>query len=619
MQHLWLIPALPLAGFLINGLLGKRLPNLVVSIIACASVLASFGWVLKTLAALGPLEAAYVESYFPWIQSGTFQVGFDLSVDRLTAVMLLVVTGIGSLIHIYAVGYMAHEGGYYRFFAYLNLFMFFMLILVLGANFLLMFVGWEGVGLCSYLLIGFYILKKSAGDAAKKAFIVNRIGDFGFTLAMFLIVVNFGTLDFQRVFDAVRPMPIEQSAGLLTAVALLLFVGAAGKSAQVPLYVWLPDAMEGPTPVSALIHAATMITAGVYMVARAAVIYQRAPVAMDVVALIGLLTAVMAATIGITQNDIKRVFAYSTVSQLGYMFLACGVGAFSAGIYHVVTHAFFKALLFLGAGSVIHALEGEQDLTRMGGLWKKIPITFGVLACAWVAIAGIPPFAGFYSKDEILLAAHHHAPWMYWVGVITAAITSFYVSRAMFLCFFGSYRGHHDHPHESPFVMWGPLAVLALLSLIGGWYFKVPHYLETLLPMQNVGHDTTLVMISVGAGFAGLGLAALMYVVKPELPGRLAGALGGLYRLVYNKYLVDELYNAVLVRPLVGGSRSLLWRVMDAGLVDGAVNGVGTAARSVGGVLRLLQSGNIRSYAAWVTLGCVAVLVALGLAAGGVR
>jgi NADH-quinone oxidoreductase subunit L len=328
---------------------------------------------------------------------------------------------------------------------------------------------------------------------------------------------------------------------------------------------------------------------------------------------------VLAATIGITQNDIKRVFAYSTVSQLGYMFIACGVGAFSAGIYHVVTHAFFKALLFLGAGSVIHALEGEQDLTKMGGLWKKIPITFGVLACAWVAISGIPPFAGFYSKDEILLAAHHHAPWMYWVGVITAAVTAFYVSRAMFLCFFGSYRGHHHHPHESPFVMWGPLAVLALLSLAGGWYFKVTRYLETVLPAENVGHDTTLVMISIAAGFAGLGLAALMYIARPGLPDQIAAALGGLYRLVYNKYLVDELYSAVFVKPLVVGSRTLLWRVMDAGLIDGMVNGFGTAARSVGGVLRLLQSGNIRSYAAWVTLGCVAVLVALGLAAGGVR
>jgi NADH-quinone oxidoreductase subunit L len=619
MEHaslqLWLIPALPLLGFLINGLIGRRLPNMMVSLVAVGSVVASFLWVLKTLQALGPLEHAHVEHYFTWMESGTLNIGVDLMVDRLTAVMLLVVTGIGSLIHIYAVGYMSHEGGFYRFFAYLNLFMFFMLTLVLGANYLLMFVGWEGVGLCSYLLIGFYILKKSAGDAAKKAFIVNRIGDFGFTLAMFLMFVNFGSLDFKTVFEKVGPMAVEQTAGPLTWIALLLFVGAAGKSAQIPLYVWLPDAMEGPTPVSALIHAATMVTAGVYMVARSAVIYTHAPEIMDVVAIVGLMTAVMAATIGLTQFDIKKVFAYSTVSQLGYMFLACGVGAFSAGIYHVVTHAFFKALLFLGAGSVIHALEGEQDMRHMGGLMKKIPITFTVLACAWVAIAGVPPFAGFYSKDEILLAAHHHHPWMYWVGVATAAMTAFYVSRAMFMTFFGKYRGHH-HPHESPFVMWGPLAVLALLSLAGGWYFQVPHYLEPLFPLAEGGHDSTLVAISVAAGAFGIGLAYLFYVMSPSLPDSIAGSLGGLYKLVYNKYFVDEAYNAAIVNPMVNGSRSLLWRVVDAGVIDGAVNGIGTLSRTIGGVLRLFQSGNIRSYAAWVTLGCVAVLVVLGMSGG---
>jgi NADH-quinone oxidoreductase subunit L len=618
MQHLWLIPLLPLAGFLINGLIGKRLPNFLVSVIAVVSVALSFGWVLKTLSALGPLETAYVERYYTWFQSGTLNIGVDLAVDRLTAVMLLVVTGVGLLIHIYAIGYMAHEGGYYRFFSYMNLFMFFMLTLVLGANFLLLFVGWEGVGLCSYLLIGFYTLKKSAGDAAKKAFIVNRIGDFGFALAMFLVVVNFGTLDFQKVFDAVRPMPVEQSAGLLTAIALLLFVGATGKSAQVPLYVWLPDAMEGPTPVSALIHAATMVTAGVYMTARASVIFQRAPMAMDAVAVVGVLTAAMAATIGITQFDIKKVFAYSTVSQLGYMFIACGAGAFSAGIYHLVTHAFFKALLFLGAGSVIHALGGEQDLRHMGGLMKKIPITFGVLTCAWLAISGVPGFSGFYSKDEILMAAHHSSPWIYWVGVVTAGMTAFYVSRAMFLCFFGSYRGHH-HPHESPFVMWGPLAVLAALSVFGGWLFNVPHYLEPMFPLAEGGHDETLVYISVAFGLGGIALAYLMYVVSPGIPEAIANALGPIYRLVYHKYLVDELYNGAIVSPLVNGSRALLWRFMDAGLIDGIVNGTGTLARTVGGVLRLFQSGSIRSYAAWVTVGCVAVLVVLGVMAGGVR
>ena len=406
LMQLWLIPVFPLAGFLLNGIFGRRFSKAAINTIAIGSVLLSFGWVLKTLLGLGDLNAAHTEQYFTWIQSGSLNVGFDFTVDRLTAVMLLVVTGIGSLIHIYSIGYMAHEDGYYRFFAYLNLFMFFMLTLVLAANYLVMFVGWEGVGLCSYLLIGFYFDKKFATNAGNKAFIVNRIGDFGFSLAMFLIVVNFGSLDFGVVFTSVAGKP----EGTLTAIAFLLLVGACGKSAQIPLYVWLPDAMAGPTPVSALIHAATMVTAGVYMVARSAAIYTHAPAAMEAVAIIGLATAFFAATIGLAQNDIKKVFAYSTVSQLGYMFLGAGVGAFSAGIYHLVTHAFFKALLFLGAGSVIHALGGEQDVRNMGGLRKKIPWTFWTMMCASVAIAGVPPFAGFYSKDAILAAADRHAP-----------------------------------------------------------------------------------------------------------------------------------------------------------------------------------------------------------------
>ncbi|HSW51439.1 MAG TPA: NADH-quinone oxidoreductase subunit L, partial [Bryobacteraceae bacterium] len=505
MLHLWLIPALPLAGFLVNGLVGRRLPKALVNLVAIGSVVLSFLWVLKTLAALGTMEHAHVERYFTWFQSGELRVGFDLAVDRLTAVMLLVVTGVGLLIHIYAIGYMSHEGGYYRFFSYFNLFMFFMLILVLAGNFLVMFVGWEGVGLCSYLLIGFYFLKKSATTAGNKAFIVNRIGDFGFSLAVFLIFLGFGSLDFDVVFAAASQRPVETTAGALTAIGLLLLVGAAGKSAQIPLYVWLPDAMEGPTPVSALIHAATMVTAGVYMVARCAPIYLQAPLALEVVALIGLATAFFSATIGLAQNDIKKVFAYSTVSQLGYMFLGLGSGAFSAGIFHLVTHAFFKALLFLGAGSVIHALSGEQDLRRMGGLRKHTPITFLTMLCAAVAIAGVPPFSGFHSKDAILLAAHHHAPWMYWVGVLTAGMTAFYVFRAVFLAFFGSYRGHH-HPHESPWVMTLPLAALALLSL-GGGYFPIPHWLEPLFPHAEEGHDAVLVYISVAAGFVGIGLA----------------------------------------------------------------------------------------------------------------
>ncbi len=614
MYLLWLIPSLPLAGFLINGLAGRRFPRGVVNLVAVGPVVLSLLWVVRVLAALGPLETPHAERYFTWFESGAMRVVFELAVDRLTAVMLLVVTGVGLLIHIYATGYMAHEGGYYRFFAFLNLFLFFMLVLVLANNFLVMFVGWEGVGLSSYLLIGFYFRRRSATTAANKAFIVNRIGDFGFSLAMLLLLVRFGTLEFPKVFAAASSLPVEHSAGALTAVCLLLLVGAAGKSAQVPLHVWLPDAMEGPTPVSALIHAATMVTAGVYMVARSAPLFVKAPLAMEAVALTGLVTAVLAATIGLAQHDIKKVFAYSTVSQLGYMFLALGSGAFAAGIFHVVTHAFFKALLFLGAGSVIHALGGEQDLRRMGGLRKKIPLTFATLVCAAVAIAGVPPFSGFHSKDGILLAAYHHAPWMYWVGVATAGMTAFYVFRAIFLAFFGESRGDHQ-PHESPRSMTLPLAALALLSL-GGGYIPVPRWLEPLFPRLEVGHALALVFVSVAAGLAGIGLAWLFYVARPGLADRVAGALGIFYKAAANKYFVDEIYHAAVVRPVISGSRSLLWRVMDVAIIDGMVNAVGRRALGVGGVLRLLQSGNIRSYAAWVALGAVLLLAALGLAGG---
>jgi len=610
-MQLWLIPVLPLAGFLLNGIFGRRLSKAAVNAIAIGSVLLSFAWVLKTLAGLGDLQAAHTEQYFTWIQSGSLNIGFDFTVDRLTAVMLLVVTGIGSLIHIYSIGYMAHEGGYYRFFAYMNLFMFFMLTLVLAANYLVMFVGWEGVGLCSYLLIGFYFDKKFATDAGNKAFIVNRIGDFGFSLAMFLIVVNFGSLDFGAVFTSVA----GKSEATLTAIAFLLLLGACGKSAQIPLYVWLPDAMAGPTPVSALIHAATMVTAGVYMVARSAAIYTHAPAAMEAVAIIGLATAFFAATIGLAQNDIKKVFAYSTVSQLGYMFLGAGVGAFSAGIYHLVTHAFFKALLFLGAGSVIHALGGEQDVRNMGGLRKKIPWTFWTMVCASVAIAGVPPFAGFYSKDAILAAADSHAPWMYWVGVITAGMTAFYVFRALFLAFFGDYRGK-AHPHESPLVMIAPLAVLAALSLGGGYFFKVPEFLAPLFPLAEESHDIGPVAVSVAFGLAGIALAWLFYVAKPGLPDQVAATFSGLYKLIYNKYFVDEIYGAVVVNPLVSGSREVLWKGVDVAVIDGSVNGVGTQARGIGSVLKRLQSGNIRSYATWVLLGSVFLLFVMGVMGG---
>ncbi|MCX6625656.1 MAG: NADH-quinone oxidoreductase subunit L, partial [Acidobacteria bacterium] len=460
MQLLWLIPIFPLAGFAVNGLFGRKMPKSMVSLVAVGSVLLSFAWVVKTLFALQPLEHAHVERYFTWIASGALNIGFDLMVDRLTAVMLLVVTGVGSLIHIYSIGYMHAEDGYYRFFAYLNLFMFFMLILVLGANYLVLFVGWEGVGLCSYLLIGYYFLRGYAADAGKKAFIVNRIGDFGFALAMFLIFNLFGSLDFATVFAGAAGRPLEAAGGALTLVCFLLLLGATGKSAQIPLFVWLPDAMAGPTPVSALIHAATMVTAGVYMTARSATLFLKAPMAMDAVAVIGIATAFMAATIGMTQFDIKKVFAYSTVSQLGYMFVGVGVGAFEAGIFHVVTHAFFKALLFLGAGAVIHGLHDEQDMRNMGGLRKYMPITCWTIFLASVAIAGVPPFSGYFSKDEILIAAHGRAPWIYWLGVLTAGMTAFYVFRAWFMTFLGRYRGH-AHPHESPLVITGPLMVLA--------------------------------------------------------------------------------------------------------------------------------------------------------------
>ena len=617
-MQLWLIPILPLAGFFINGVFGRRFSKGLVSTVAIGSVVLAFGWALKTILALGDLNSVYTEHYFTWIQSGIVNIGCDMAVDRLTVVMLMVVTGIGSLIHIYATGYMAHEhgphfGGFYRFFAYLNLFMFFMLVLVLAANYLLLFVGWEGVGLCSYLLIGFYFDKKFATNAGNKAFIVNRIGDFGFSLAIFLILINFKSLDFATVFQQVP----GASEATLTTIGLLLLVGACGKSAQLPLYVWLPDAMAGPTPVSALIHAATMVTAGVYMCSRSWPIYVHAPQALHTIAYVGIATAIFAATIGLAQNDIKKVFAYSTVSQLGYMFVGVGCGAFSAGIYHLMTHAFFKALLFLGSGSVIHALSGEQDMRNMGGLRSKIPWTFGTMMCAALAISGFPFTSGFFSKDSILIAAHGYAPWMFWVGVVTAGMTAFYVFRAMFMTFFGTYRGH-EHPHESSPVMYLPLVVLAALSL-GGGFIKIPVFLEKIFPAGEVPEDTTLMAISVAFGLGGIALAYLMYVVKPGMADSIAGSMKLLYTVVYNKFFVDEIYDAAVVRPVVSGSREVLWKTVDAGIIDGMVNGAGTVAQGVGGVLRRMQSGNIRSYASWVVLGSVTVIGTVLYFLGGLR
>ncbi len=553
--------------------------------------------------------------------------------------MLMVVTGVGFLIHIYSVGYMWDDPSYYRFFTYLNLFMFFMLTLILANNYLVMFIGWEGVGLASYLLIGFWFTKDSAASAGKKAFIVNRIGDFGFLIALFLIIQHFGSLNFTQVFDQVRPLSAETGgAGVLTAIGILLMVGACGKSAQIPLYVWLPDAMEGPTPVSALIHAATMVTAGVYMVSRSHLIFERAPSALMVVAIIGTLTALFAATIGITQTDIKKVLAYSTVSQLGYMFMACGAGAFSAGIFHLMTHAFFKGLLFLGAGSVIHAVGGEQDMRKMGGLKTYIPITFTTMLIATLAIAGIPPLAGFWSKDEILWKAYQANP-VYWaVGVITAFITSFYMFRLLFMTFWGDYKGikvddhghahatqghgDHDHaePHESPMVMLVPLIILAILSTIGGLvgiHNGFEHFLEPVFGSEfpkaiteGTGSTEWLLMgVSVIFAFAGLILAYVLYVSKPYLPQKIADALNGFYTTVLNKYYVDEIYAKIFVKPLVDGSTSILWQGVDRKVIDDTVNNAADGARHVSDEVRHMQSGNLRSYAGWIAAGA-AVLIA---------
>ncbi len=608
---LWLIPLLPLLGFLLNGLFGRRFAKPLVGLIAVGSVALSFIYVLVVLSRLWPLDTVFSEHYFTWIQSGFLQIGFDMAVDRLTAVMLLIVSGVGLIIHIYSIGYMAQEEGYYRFFSFFNLFMFFMLLLVLASNLLLLFVGWEGVGLCSYLLVGFYFRESWASNAANKAFIVNRIGDFGFMLGILLTVVTFHTLDFGKLAAAMTTLPAGVTSGAITAIALLLFVGATGKSAQIPLYVWLPDAMAGPTPVSALIHAATMVTAGVYMVARMSFLYDHSPSAMQVVAVIGVLTAVFAATIGITQNDIKRVFAYSTVSQLGYMFLGAGVGAYSASIFHVMTHAFFKALLFLGAGSVIHGLGGEQDLRHMGGLRKHMPITCVTLLVASLAISGFPGLSGFFSKDAILSAAYEHSSWMFWVGAITAGMTAFYVFRAFFLAFFGDYRGHH-HPHESPASMTLPLVVLAVLAA-GGGFIDIPKFLSPGYPLA-AHENATAMIISASFGIIGILLAAVFYWLRPALAESAKNAAGPLYTLVLNKYYVDEVYTGAVVKPVEGISRTLLWRGVDEGLIDtGLVNGLGKLVQGWGALFRRLQSGSIRNYATWVLAGSLLTIFVLGL------
>jgi NADH-quinone oxidoreductase subunit L len=636
LDHVWIIPALPLLGSAVNGLFGRKWDRTRVNVFAIGSTTLAFISTLALVAEfvrLSPSQIPVVRSFFPWISAGRFHVDFMAQVDQLTVVMLLVVTGVGWLIHIYATGYMAHEGGYYRFFSFLNLFMFFMLVLVLAGNYAVMFVGWEGVGLCSYLLIGFYFLRKSAADAGKKAFVVNRVGDFGFMVGLFLMFRTFGTLDVAPVLQRVQSMPVESAGvGLLTVMALLLFVGATGKSAQVPLYVWLPDAMEGPTPVSALIHAATMVTAGVYMVARSSTLYMHAPLAMKVVAITGCVTALFAATIGLVQTDIKRVLAYSTVSQLGYMFLACGVGAFSAGIFHLMTHAFFKALLFLAAGSVIHAIGGEQDMRRMGGLRGPIRATFLTMLMATLAIAGAPGFSGFFSKDEILwqsFASPYGGAALWAVAVITALLTAFYMFRLVFLTFFGAPRfdEHHVHVHESPRSMLIPLVVLAVLSVGGGWmaapalWGGTNHFEEFLKPVFAHAEEVRetlpagpphelekiLMLAAIAAALIGFLAAWWLYLRRPKAADELAGKAAGPYTLLLHKYYVDEVYNAVVVQPIRWISTVVLWRAVDVAVIDGTVNDVAEVARGMGQELRQVQSGNGRTYATWLVLGAVLI------------
>jgi NADH-quinone oxidoreductase subunit L len=667
--HLWIIPVLPLIGAAINGFLGRRSSRKAVSIVAITFSGLAFAMVLWIAAQWSSLTLPHTEYLASWIGSGAFHVDFSFYLDQLSLVMLLVVSGVGFLIHVYSIGYMWEEGGYYRFFSYLNLFMFFMLTLVLASNYLLMFIGWEGVGLASYLLIGFFFTRDTAAAAGKKAFITNRVGDFGFLIALFLMIEHFGSLDFHQVFAAVAPLHQENhGAGLLTAIALLLLVGACGKSAQIPLYVWLPDAMEGPTPVSALIHAATMVTAGVYMISRSHVIFEHAPIALTAVAIIGTLTALFAATIGICQTDIKKVLAYSTISQLGYMFMACGVTAFSAGIFHLMTHAFFKGLLFLAAGSVIHAVGGEQDMRQMGGLRKKIPVTFWTMTAATFAISGIPGFAGFFSKDAILWFSYAspYGSWIYWlIGTFTAFLTAFYMFRLWFMTFFGEYRGaagethaHAEHAghgthlgrdeqaqslgaasahghghgeggiHESPVVMLVPLIILGVLSVIGGW-IGIHNFDNFLAPVfhagttvrdifattaqaeriEHMGHMETFLMLdSVVAGFLGLFLAWLLYYRRPELPKQIAQSLGGFYRAVLNKYYVDEFYAAIFIKPLIWTSRAVFWHGVDQGVIDATLDDSARGAKDLSDVVRQMQSGNLRSYAGWVAIGAAAVI-----------
>jgi NADH-quinone oxidoreductase subunit L len=642
LEYLWLIPLLPLAGAFVLGVLGRRMTQRGVSAVGVGSVGLALGVALAVAREFfqrDPATFPLIRHYFTWLEAGNFEIPVTFYLDQLSLLMILIVTGVGFLIHVYSIGYMAHEGGSYRFFAYLNLFMFFMLLLVLAGNYLVLFVGWEGVGLCSYLLIGFYFLRDSASAAGKKAFLVNRIGDYGFTLALLLMFTTFHSLDFATVFERAGVLPADAFGGMgvLTWISLLLLCGAVGKSAQLPLYVWLPDAMEGPTPVSALIHAATMVAAGVYMVARSHVLFSHAPTALAAVAAIGCLTAFYSATIGLVQTDIKRVLAYSTVSQLGYMFLALGVGAFAAGIFHLMTHAFFKALLFLAAGSVIHALHGEQDIRNMGALRRRIPATYWTFLFATLAIVGTPGFSGFFSKDEILwqtFSSPAGSKVLWLAAGLAAALTSFYMFRLLFLTFHGEARyppTTAERIHESPPVMTRPLMILAVLSLAGGWvgipavlgganhieHFLAPVFasstvrLEALAVSHAHAEEIAVMVIALGLVAAGFGAAYWMYLRRPALAQELAQSFHAPYRLLLNKYYVDELYLKFIIGPLHWLADRVFWRAIDVAMIDGAVDGLGTEARAAGGWLRHWQSGNTRSYAGWVVLGVLLIVTYL--------
>ena len=671
---IWLIPLFPAIGFVINGLIGKRLPKTVISAIACGTVLLSFivsAGAVYQLIQLEPEARSHTVKLYEWINAGAvrttegplanFTIDWAYLLDPLSSVMILVVTGIGLLIHVYSTGYMHEEDGFYRFFAYMNLFMFSKLTLVLGSNYLMMFIGWEGVGLCSYLLIGYYFHKRSAGDAAKKAFVVNRVGDWGLSIGIMLIFATLGSLEFktvgEKIHEGVTSGAFHVSDPIFIGIAIALFIGAAGKSAQIPLYVWLPDAMEGPTPVSALIHAATMVTAGVYMVARSNFIYQLAPEAMAVVAVVGAVTAFFAASIGLVQNDIKRVLAYSTVSQLGYMFLALGVGAFTAGVFHLMTHAFFKALLFLGSGSVIHAMHHEQDMRKMGALKDKIPVTFWTMFIGTLAIAGTPGLAGFFSKDEILWRAFsskqgHIVLWF--IGALVAGMTAFYMFRLLFMTFYGESRvDHHtaEHIHESPGSMTVPLIILAIGSLFAG-YIGMPawlganrfeHFLEPVFeplpipagPPREYSHAAEIGMAaaSVAIALIGFALAYFKYCKRSWEQEREVRQYGSMYNVLLNKWYVDELYDALFVNRAKDSGNSF-WR-FDAKIVDGVVNGsawgtvksavgsgwwdkwivdglvrfIGGFIKTVSWPIRLIQTGYVQNYALVMILG---VLVFIG-------